>query len=297
MIVIVIFDLDLTDDIWHEKFLRIITNKTWLAATAGYATQTFVTGTFAVEAITYLKKVYGQSSAEAGTFIGVITFTTGVLGSIFGGYVLDKIKSQTTITDESLIALDIDKNENERIRQSMTNDDSNRSRIETAKVDNIVTDYEYVGPAFTLLACLSVVSFPAAFIIFLFHNQYLFYSLLGFAEFFIFASQGPVNNAVLWCSLYRDRPLAAAINTLAIHLFGDALAPLLIGWIVDYQENHEGKSESDAYNFALGIASWWLMLSVISFFLGRYTLDSLKQFMQHHENLAHEAKQKQLLES
>jgi len=223
----------------RTKLYRLVTNKVFLFASAGYALQTFVTGTFAVDAITYLQKVYDWDSAKAGTTFGILTFVAGVSGSVFGGYVLDMLK---------------------------------------AKMEHDSPPYLYCRPALKMLVVLSFLSFPFAFLVVLWNNVYVFFFGAGLTEFLIFASAGPVNNVILWAVLYEDRPLAAALNTLAIHALGDACAPLAIGAMVNAQTN-AGKDSAAAYNFAFGIAVFWLIFSGIAFILGVLSMKWLENWM------------------
>jgi len=221
------------------KIIRLLKNRTFMFASAGYALQTFVTGTFAVEAITYLQKVYGWNSSRAGTTFGIITFIAGVSGSVFGGLVLDKLKSKLPMDSPA---------------------------------------YMYCKPALKLLVVLSFISFPFAFIVVLWNSIPVFIIGAALTEFFIFASAGPVNNVILWSVLYEDRPLAAALNTLAIHALGDACAPLIVGAIIVSSTN-AGHDDAYAYNFAFGIAVFWLIFSGIAFIGGVYTIQWLERWM------------------
>ena len=230
---------ELQDAPASTKIWRLLTNKTFVLTSAGYSLQTFVTGTFAVEAITYLQKVYSWNSTKAGTTFGIITFVSGVAGSVFGGLVLDKLK---------------------------------------ARLEPESPPYMYCKPALYLLVFLSFISFPFAFIVVIWNTVPVFIIGAALTEFFIFASQGPVNNVILWCVLYEDRPLAAALNTLAIHALGDACAPLAVGAIIDSQTNN-GKSDSFAYNFAFGIAVFWLIFSGFAFIGGVCSTSWLERWM------------------
>ena len=100
-------------------------------------------------------------------------------------------------------------------------------------------------------------------------------------DWLIVTLQGPVNNVILWSVLYKDRPLAAALNTLAIHGLGDALAPLLIGGIVDSLTSN-GHDEPYAYNFAFGVATFWLVFSAAAFLGAICTMDWLNRWMVMH---------------
>ena len=55
--------------------------------------------------------------------------------------------------------------------------------------------------------------------------------LVFFAVFFLFFNTGPANAALANVTPPGIRATAFALNILAIHIFGDAISPPLIGWI------------------------------------------------------------------
>merc|ERR1712130_1092862 len=112
-----------------------------------------------------------------------------------------------------------------------------------AKLPDDSPSYLYCRPALKLLVFLSFISFPFGFIVTIWNEIPVFIVGAALTEFFIFASVGPVNNVILWSVLYEDRPLAAALNTLAIHALGDACAPIAVGAIIDSSKN-AGHSDS-----------------------------------------------------
>ena len=230
---------EVTDSPVSVKLLRLLKNRTFVLTCAGYALQTFVTGTFAVEAIVYLQKVYGWNSGKAGTTFGIITFISGVAGSVVGGLILDKMKS--VLPEDS-------------------------------------PSYLYCRPALKLLVVLSFISFPFGFIVTVWNSVPVFIVGAALVEFFVFASTGPVNNVILWCVLYEDRPLAAALNTLAIHAFGDAMAPIAVGAIITQSQN-SGHDDAFAYNFAFAIAVFWLIFSAVAFIGGVWSCSWLEMWM------------------
>jgi MFS family permease len=59
------------------------------------------------------------------------------------------------------------------------------------------------------------------------------YVMAGLAMFFLFFNTGPINAALVNCVPAQLRALAVAFDILCIHLFGDALSPILIGKVAD----------------------------------------------------------------
>merc|ERR1712242_627267 len=146
-----------------------------------------------------------------------------------------------------------------------------------AKLPAESAPFKYCRPALRLLVFLDVVAFPFALLVVMWNTVPMFIIGGFLTEFFIFAAAGPVNNVILWSVLYQDRPLASALNTLAIHGLGDALAPLLIGGIVDALTG-AGRDDAYAYNFAFAVATFWLLFSAAAFVGSLCTADWLSRW-------------------
>jgi len=73
-------------------------------------------------------------------------------------------------------------------------------------------------------------AFPATFL--MLHTPFPHaWVLVFFAVFFLFFNTGPANAALANVTPPATRATAFALNILAIHIFGDAISPPLIGWI------------------------------------------------------------------
>ena len=80
--------------------------------------------------------------------------------------------------------------------------------------------------AFPLFLCVLYVPFPAAWF------------FMFAAIFFLFLNTGPSNTALANVSLPKVRATAFAMNILVIHLFGDAAAFPIIGYIGGHTNMH-----------------------------------------------------------
>ena len=230
----------LRDDPAGTKMMRLLKNRTFVLTCLGYAFLTFVIGTFAVEGIAYLQNVYVWSAQKAGVVFGIQLFVAGISGSVFGGLVLDKMKS--TFPEGT-------------------------------------PAFMYCGSALRLLICLDLIAFPCALVVVLLAPSLPVFIVGGFvAEFCIFGSFGPVNNAILWSVLLRDRPLAVAMSQLTMHCLGDALAPVIIGNIVDLSTDN-GHEKAYSYSVAFAVATLWLLFSAIAFTASVCTIKWLNQWM------------------
>ena len=81
------------------------------------------------------------------------------------------------------------------------------------------------------------------------------------------------------CVDFHSRPLAAALNTFCLHMFGDALAPVLLGGVVSSMEAG-GSSTRSAWNTTMLIGSFWLIFSGLFYFMGKFTLRGLCKLLE-----------------
>lgn len=90
---------------------------------------------------------------------------------------------------------------------------------------------------FKLLAITTFVGTIFCFAAFIARTLLLFIPLFSLGELFIFATQGPVNYLTLQCVSTDLRPLAMAVSTVCIHVFGDVPSSPLVGAVQDRLDN------------------------------------------------------------
>ncbi|KAH9301498.1 hypothetical protein KI387_013081, partial [Taxus chinensis] len=100
---------------------------------------------------------------------------------------------------------------------------------------------DYIGStitnAFKLLSGATLLGGALCFFAFLMKKLYGFIPLFAAGELLIFATQGPVNYVALHCVSPSLRPLAMAMSTISIHIFGDVPSSPLVGVLQDYVNN------------------------------------------------------------
>lgn len=103
----------------------------------------------------------------------------------------------------------------------------------------VVLDYigSTVSNGLKLLAVATFVGGIGCFCAFLSQQLWLFILLLAVGEFFVFATQGPVNYVSIRSVSPDLRPLAMAMSTVAIHVFGDVPSSPLVGKLQDKLQN------------------------------------------------------------
>lgn len=90
---------------------------------------------------------------------------------------------------------------------------------------------------FKLLAIATFVGGVACFVSFLSRTLKVFLPLFALGELFIFSTQGPVNYLILQSVSTNLRPLAMAVSTVCIHVFGDVPSSPVVGALQDYLED------------------------------------------------------------
>ncbi|KAH7300834.1 hypothetical protein KP509_24G080900 [Ceratopteris richardii] len=91
--------------------------------------------------------------------------------------------------------------------------------------------------SFKLLSITTFIGATFCLVSFLSRTLWLFIPLFSLGELFIFATQGPVNFLTLECISTDLRPLAMAVSTVCIHVFGDVPSSPLVGLFQDSVNN------------------------------------------------------------
>ncbi|KAM1486299.1 hypothetical protein ACFX2I_000514 [Malus domestica] len=91
--------------------------------------------------------------------------------------------------------------------------------------------------AFKLLSVATFLGAIFCFSAFCVRNLYGFVVLFALGELLVFATQAPVNYVSLRCVTPSLRPLAMAVSTVSIHIFGDVPSSPLAGILQDHVKN------------------------------------------------------------
>uniref|UniRef100_K3Y5Z8 Major facilitator superfamily (MFS) profile domain-containing protein n=1 Tax=Setaria italica TaxID=4555 RepID=K3Y5Z8_SETIT len=152
----------------------------------GYISYNFVIGAYSYWGPKAGKQIYNMASADL--MFGGITIVCGILGTLSGGIILDKIG---------------------------------------ATIPN----------AFKLLSSATFLGAIFCFGAFCFKSLYGFIFFFAIGEILVFATQAPVNFVCLHTVKPHLRPLAMAVSTVSIHIFGDVPSSPLVGLLQDKINN------------------------------------------------------------
>jgi MFS family permease len=166
-------------------------------ATAGLTLMTFSIGGLGVWMPKYLSTMRGATDTEAGLILGATTVISGVVGTLAGGWLGDRLDRKIGGGGVMLSAIGF------LLGAPLM--------IAAVKADS---------PVRLHIAGLSI--------------DPLVFAALTFAQLFIFLNNGPLNAALVNSVPAPLRAFAFGVAMLLMHLFGDASSPKLIGRISDH---------------------------------------------------------------
>lgn len=228
-------DVKIDDMSVKEKVLKVLMNKMFMIYLLGYTSYNFLIGTFSFWGPGYMEEFYNYSAIDASYIFGGFTVVSGVLGSFFGGLLLDFLKNKYVMGND---------NEKKRIK---------------LKIGNII-----------ILTCL-IIGYICCSIIFLFKNIDLFFGLFGLGEICLFGLVGPINSMLIWSmenKRYTNKlndeikVIGCAISICMIHLLGDVPSPILTGYILDNTHNWNWTFFYITQILLIGITAWTVTMFI-----------------------------------
>lgn len=79
-----------------KEYAALAHNKSFVLCTAAMAAMTFGLGAFAVWMPSFFVRTWGLKVSEAGTVFGAVTVAAGLVGSLLGGWLSDRLMPKTT---------------------------------------------------------------------------------------------------------------------------------------------------------------------------------------------------------
>ncbi|PPD81219.1 hypothetical protein GOBAR_DD21851 [Gossypium barbadense] len=115
-----------------------------------------------------------------------------------------------------------------------------------------------INHAFILLSGATFLGAISCFSAFCLRNLYGFLVLFAVGELLLFAAQAPVNFVCLHCVEPSLRPLAMAMSTVSIHIFGDVPSSPLFGVVQDHINNWRTTTLMLTSIFVLAAGFWFI---------------------------------------
>ncbi|AQK44964.1 Probable sphingolipid transporter spinster homolog 2-like [Zea mays] len=171
---------------FSKDMKQLLQEKVFVIVVLGYISYNFVIGAYSYWGPKAGQEIYNMASADI--MFGGITIVCGIVGTLAGGFILDKIGST-------------------------------------------------IPNAFKLLSGATFVGAIFCFGAFCFKSLYGFIPSFAVGELSVFATQAPVNFVCLHAVKPHLRPLAMAVSTVSIHIFGDVPSSPLVGLLQDKINN------------------------------------------------------------
>ena len=203
--------------------LKLLKIPTFLLTLSGFSWYSLVLGVFSAwgpKAGFALFEYELGTRSNADAALGMVTVFCGVFGTLLGGIGVDYFAQKRK----------------ERLQNHSRGRHQRGGRrlrsLSSSSMDAAVSDNLYFSAVCSFFAFIFVgISFSST-------NFYVFLFFLAVGESFAFMLQAPINAVVLWSVPTGSRPLACALCTVAVHVFGDVPSPPLFGYfLVKSNEN------------------------------------------------------------
>jgi len=199
--------------------LKLLKIPTFLLTLSGFSWYSLVLGVFSAwgpKAGFALFEYELHTRSNADTALGILTVFCGVFGTLLGGIGVDYFAKKRKQHFQNQIL-----ERHGRGRRARVSSSSADSSVDSSVADNL-----YFSAFCSFFAFIFVViSFSSK-------NFYSFLFFLAVGESFAFMLQAPINAVVLWSVPTDSRPLACALCTVAVHVFGDVPSPPLFGYLL-----------------------------------------------------------------
>jgi MFS transporter, Spinster family, sphingosine-1-phosphate transporter len=213
--------------------IRLLSIPTFFLTLSGFSWYSLVLGVFTAwgpKAGYALFEEELETRSNADYTLGLVTIFCGIFGTLLGGFGVEYFS----------------KNKKQKRRTREAHSKSSES-METV-ADNLYFSGMCCIFAFVfIMISFSMKSFSA----------FIFFLIIG--EFFAFMLQAPINAVVLWSVPSESRPLACALCTVAVHVFGDVPSPPIFGYfLLKTDENWRLVMKSFVFCFAVAAVVFFL---------------------------------------
>jgi len=263
------FKKTITNNPLGARLWALFMNPIYLTAVLGYSAQTFVTGGFAFYGLNYAKNVFGASKKEAGIAFGGVTLLSGIVGTLLGGIWLDKWRKGAKIPSAmgdnvEKIQQIIDSNPRSKT-MSIDQLEEYKSAILARQQDlhnpNMIKDrLQSIELGYRLVILATSIAIPFALACFLVSSMTVFALLIFVAELALFCCLSVLNAILIWSVPFNLSPQAIAFSVVVVHLLGDALSPLVMGFLLEVTDN--------AYRIVMIVCCLPLALAVLAWAIG-----------------------------
>jgi MFS transporter, Spinster family, sphingosine-1-phosphate transporter len=258
---------------------RVLGNPKFLTVALGYAAYNFTVAGFGAFAPDFLLELgLFQSEQAASTAIGGAVSGAGLVGTIAGGWLMDRVVARLERSSKSDTVIDSDVG-------VITSDGSDGSidpveleprllvpgAAATSSSDEAPDrSTELLAIMYVALSAATVGALASLCLVLLTSDAAGFLTLTFFACTALFAANGAAPLAMMASVLPQDRALAMGVGQIIQHALGDVPSPSIIGAVSDaLAPPHAGKERDvNGLRLTLFLTMAWLSFSVLFWSLG-----------------------------
>jgi MFS transporter, Spinster family, sphingosine-1-phosphate transporter len=211
---------------WRNTLPALARHAGYRSSVLGYCAYTFAIGGFAYWAPKYVHTQYGLAPGRASVLLGAVTVVGGLLGTLFGGALADRLARRWVAKGAA----------------SGHNDEDAENAVIVRANLAVAVLASLVGAPLAAMA----ISAPTAT---------GFFATVLPCQVALFLLTGPINVAILRSSPLASRASAMAVSIFAIHALGDLWSPPLMGLLADVAPMQVAMYMAPAV-FAVAAAIW-----------------------------------------
>jgi MFS family permease len=224
-----------------EEFLAVTSRPVYLCLTAGYAAQTAALIGLSTFGSAFMMGLgYFDSESEASTVFGLLVSVAGLIGTILGGVLLDRLLTKNA--DDISVAEALEsvagegggggraRRNSDDIMNTLLDPEAHPHHHGEAKEEHT----QELGNITKLIACSSCVGVLALVLNYFVYDKGLFLFMTTLGCLFIFVCGSGINMGIMLSVPRKHRSFGIAIMAVCIHAFGDVPSPIIAGFLKDY---------------------------------------------------------------
>ena len=196
-----------------EELKAIFSRPVYVLIVLGYGAQTGSLIGLSTFGSSFLMGLgYYDSETDASALFGVLVSVAGIVGTLLGGYLLDRsLKKHNEKRDDSEMGL---------------KDVSHAQQVKDQKIATIKT-----ATMFVAIGC--TVGAVCMWSIYLIYDKTLYMMMIGTGCAFLFMTTPGISIGAMTAVKEENRAFAMAMMSVCLHLFGDVPSPVIAGYLKD----------------------------------------------------------------
>lgn len=251
-----------------EELKAIFSRPIYVCIVAGYAAQTGALIGISTFGSAFLMGLgFFDTEMEASSCFGVLVSLSGIIGTLLGGFLLDKsIESHSK-------SLQNEREDDER--HSLTDEDIIPGQEMTRREKELVQ----VKAATSMIFATSIIGAILMWCVFFVKSKELFLAVIGGGCALLFLATPGINIGAMNAVPVKNRAFCMAMMSVCIHAFGDVPSPILAGMIKDDlapgcngvdAASEPCRADGEGLRTTMLIVCSWFLWCIVFFGLARF---------------------------